>query len=152
MKPTIYFRFVSLSIIGSLVTTISVATELDLSDEKTAKDLLLNKKLHCQMDEQNYHGPEIIKVVKIQGNKFTGFSDFWCWRKGTTYKGTLKKNSLKWSQQEHSGCYCRSGNLNFFKGNDGNLKAEGNYGVGCGSNTFQGTIKCVVIGDEILEN
>ena len=99
------------------------------------------------MDEQNYHGPEIIEVTKIEGKNFTGHSNFWCWAKGTKYTGKFKKTSLKWSQQEHTGCYCRVGNLNFFKDEKGNLKAKGNYGVGCGSNTFQGTIKCVVLED-----
>ncbi len=147
MKSSTYFSLYFILILYSLFTAISFADEIDFSDEKTVNKLLLNKKLHCQMDEQNYQGPEIIKVTKIHGNKFTGFSDFWCWGKGTIYSGKLKKNSLKWSQQEHSGCYCRTGTLKFFKGNDGNLKAEGKYGVGCGSNTFQGTIKCVVIED-----
>ena len=139
------FNVFILLCIVPFITNFSLAEEISFSDEATTKELLLNKQLHCQMDEQNYHGPEIIKVIKIEGNQFIGFSEFWCWAKGTQYKGKLKKNILKWSQQEHSGCYCRTGTLRFFKDNDGNLKAEGKYNVGCGSSPFDGTIKCVVL-------
>ena len=143
MKSITYLLFIFVGYF--LISNVSFSEEINFSDEMTSKELLLNKSLNCQMNEQNYQGPEIIKVINITGNKFIGHSDFWCWGKGTRYTGKLKGNSLKWSQQEHTGCYCRVGNLNFFKDDKGNIKAEGNYGVGCGSNTFQGTIKCVVI-------
>ena len=145
MKTSVYKSLLIVLSAWIVFTNLAIAEEVNLSDETTAKELLLNKTLHCQMDEQNYHGPEIIKVIKIQGNKFTGFSDFWCWAKGTRYTGKFKNNTLKWNQEEHTGCYCRSGLLKFFKDNDGNLKAEGKYNVGCGSSPFDGTIKCVVL-------
>lgn len=144
MKSILYPSINVIVIFSTLFISSLLAEEINLSDETIAKELLLNKKLDCQMHEQNYDGIEIIKVVNIKGKKFTGHSDIWCWGKGTTYKGKLKKNSLKWSQQEHSGCYCRTGNLNFFKDDNGLLKAEGNYGTGCGGNIHLGTIKCVV--------
>ena len=65
MKSITYFSLFYSFIACSLFTTISFAEEIDFSDEATAKKLLLNKMLHCQMDEQNYHGPELIKVIKI---------------------------------------------------------------------------------------
>ncbi len=144
MKFNLIFSLCSLFLIFLFSSVF--AEDIDLSDEATAKELLLGKILNCQMDETNYHGSEVIHVREIKGKKFTGFSDLWCWQKGTTYKGKFKGNSLKWSQQEHSACYCRTGNLNFYKADDGNLNAEGNYVVGCGVNpTFLGKIKCEVI-------
>ena len=145
MKPTTYFSLILITIGLALFADAAFSKDINFSDETISKNLLLNKTLNCQMNEQNYQGPEIIKVIEIKGDKFVGHSDFWCWGKGTRYTGKLKKNSLKWSQQEHTGCYCRTGNLNFFKDEKGNLKAEGKYTTGCGSNIFQGTIKCVAI-------
>jgi len=137
--------FLHSSLLIFLFSSVAIAEDIDLTDEATAKQLLLGKVLNCQMDEANYHGPEIIQVREIKGKRFTGFSDYWCHQVGTTYKGKFKKNSLRWSQQEHSACYCRTGTLKFYRAEDGLLKANGHYLVGCGVNpTFSGKIKCTV--------
>ena len=122
------------------------SAEPNLSDEETAKRLLLNKTLHCNFKELWYDGPEYIQVKEISGNQFKGFSKFWCHAKGVNYTGSLSKNVLKFDQDGTSAqtCYCRSGSIKFYYEQD-SLKAEGKYKVGCGATPAHGTIKCNVI-------
>lgn len=128
-----------------LLTNLSIAEEINLSDESVAKELLLNKAFYCWMDEDNYHGPIKIQTVSIKGNKFKGLSKEWCYQ-DLTWTGKFKKNTMKITQQGNSAqtCYCRTGSLAFSNNNDGDLIAEGGYTVGCGSSPFKGKLKCVV--------
>lgn len=131
-------------VVVSLLNILS-AEEINFSEEGVIDEVLLGKSLNCEMKELNFHGPEVIRVKSISGRKFLGVSNLWCHQKETRYTGKLKKNRLKWQQQDHSApCYCRSGTLDFFKMDDGQVKAKGKYRVGCGATPVGGTIVCIV--------
>jgi hypothetical protein len=134
-----------LLIVVFLLLNNSYAEDISFTDEATIKEILFEKSLKCTMKELNYNGPEVIKIKKISGKKIVGVSNLWCHQKETRYTGKLKKNRMKWQQQDHAApCYCRSGSLDFFRGDDGQVQAEGKYRVGCGATPVGGTIQCIV--------
>ena len=128
-----------------LLTNYSLAEELNLSDEATAKDLLLNKSLNCWMKETNYNGPIKIETKSIKGKKFYAISKEWC-HQTLQWTGKFNKNKMKIVQKGASAqtCYCRSGILTFKKDNNGEIIASGHYGVGCGATPFRGTLECTI--------
>lgn len=129
----------------TLLANFSIAGDINLSDENEAKNLLLGKAFYCSMKETNYTGPIKIEIKSISGKKFMGISKEWC-HQTLQWTGSFKKNRMKITQKGASAqtCYCRSGSLTFTKNSDGDLLAEGHYGVACGATPFRGELKCVI--------
>ncbi len=153
------FSIITACLLFSVSSHALAEQKINFKDEAVVKNLLFNKNWLCTVGDAHLGARATWKFETLEGNKVSGSlrmdacvgsatSGTSATVKDGTFKGKLKKDTLKFSAKPPLGGACTNfnGKLKFFYLDGTDLQAEGKYNrsEADGSGGLRGTIICYV--------
>ena len=151
----IMFKRISVTLICSICLFaghVMAEEKVNFSDESVIREILLNNRWMCGVgDDSGWGGQSEWKFEKLDGRKVSGTYQQDNCTVGVggghdgTFKGSVKKNTLKFSVKISGGrCSNYSGKLKFFREDESSYRAEGRFNRTYNGSPYRGTLWCYI--------